>query len=40
VELWSCSLSVFHQKGSTVAENTGPSPVGGPLVIAADFTEQ
>ena len=34
------SLSVFDQKGATLTVNTGPSPVGGPLVIAADFTEQ
>ena len=34
------SLSVFDQKGATVTVNTGPSPVWGPLVIAADFTEQ
>ena len=33
-------LSVFDQKGTTVTVNTGPSPVWGPLVIAADFTEQ
>ena len=32
------SLSVFDQKGATLTVNTGPSPVGGPLVIAADFT--
>ena len=34
------SLSVFDQKGATLTVNTCPSPVGGPLVIAADFTEQ
>ena len=34
------SLSVFDQKGATVTVNTGPSPVWGPLVIVADFTEQ
>ena len=34
------SLSVFDQKGAMLTENAGPSPVRGPLVIAADFTEQ
>ena len=34
------SLSVFDQKGAMLTENTGPSPVRGPLVIAADFKEQ
>ena len=34
------SISVFDQKGATLTVNTGPSPVWGPLVIAADFTEQ
>ena len=34
------SISVFDQKGATPTVNTGPSPVWGPLVIAADFTEQ
>ena len=34
------NLSVFDQKGAMLTENTGPSPVRGPLVIAADFTEQ
>ena len=33
-------LSVFDQKGTTVTVNTGPSPVGGPLVVVADFIEQ
>ena len=33
-------LSVFDQKGATLTANTGLSPVRGPLVIAADFTEQ
>ena len=33
-------LSVFDQKGATLTVNTGPSPVQGLLVIAADFTEQ
>ena len=33
-------LSVFDQKGATLTVNTGPFPVGGPLIIAADFTEQ
>ena len=32
-------LSVFEQKGTTVTVNTGPSPVGGLLVVRADFTE-
>ena len=26
-------LSVFDQKGATQTVNTGPSPVGGPLVV-------
>ena len=34
------SLSVFDQKGAMLTENTGPSPVRGPLVVAADFKEQ
>ena len=34
------SLSVFDQKGATLTVNTGPYPLGGPLIIAADFTEQ
>ena len=34
------SLRVFVQKGAMLTENTGPSPVGGLLVIAADYTEQ
>ena len=33
-------LSVFDQKETTVTVNTGPSPVGGPLVVAADFIKQ
>ena len=33
-------LSVFERKGTTVTVNTGLSPVRGPLVIVADFTEQ
>ena len=40
MELWSRSLSVFDQKVATLTVNTGLSPVRGPLVIAADFTEQ
>ena len=34
------SISVFDQKAATQTVNTGPSPVEGPLVIAADFGEQ
>ena len=34
------SLSVFDQKGAMLTENAGPSPVRGPLVVAADFKEQ
>ena len=34
------SLSVFDQKGATLTVNTGPFPVGGPLIIAADFMEK
>ena len=34
------SLSVFDQKGATLTVNTCPSPVGGPLLVVADFTEQ
>ena len=34
------SIRVFDQKGATPTVNTGPSPVWGLLVIAADFTEQ
>ena len=34
------SLSVFDQKGATLTVNTCPSPVGGPLPVVADFTEQ
>ena len=33
-------LSVFDQRETTVTVNTGPSPVGGPLVVAADFIKQ
>ena len=40
MELWSRSLSVFDQKVTTLTVNTGLSPVQGPLVIAAYFTEQ
>ena len=34
------SISVFDRKGATQTVDTGPSPVEGPLVIAADFGEQ
>ena len=34
------NLSVFDQKGATLTVNTGPFPVGGPLIIAADFMEK
>ena len=34
------NLSVFDQKGATLTVNTCPSPVGGPLLVVADFTEQ
>ena len=40
MELWSHILSVFGQKQSTLTVNTGSSPVGSPLVVEADFTEQ
>ena len=34
------NLSVFDQKGATLTVNTCPSPVGGPLLVVADFREQ
>jgi len=34
------SLSVFDQKGATLTVNTCLYPVGGPLPVVADFTEQ
>ena len=40
MELWNLSLSVFDQKVAMLTVNTGPSPVRGPLVVAAYFTEQ